>query len=295
MRGSFAPEFLELPEEITVTAMRTHQKYLPVRGPAGLLPHFLAVMDNTEDRKGFIAKGSEWVLNARLADARFFFETDVQERLEARLPQLSRLTFQDKLGDYRQKTSRIQELAEEIARAGRPRGSRRGGAHGGAALQGGPDDARRQGVHGPAGRHGRHLRPPRAAIPDAVWKAIYDQYRPASAIRRSAARGLGRDPLARRPVRLARGLFRIGLVPTGSKDPYGLRRAALGVVAIAIARNWRMDWRPVARKALSLLPGGARAGRRRADARGARPLLRRADAQPARAARPHATTRSRRS
>ena len=84
VRGSFAPEFLELPEEITVTAMRTHQKYVPVRGPGGLLPHFVAVMDNSEDRKGFIAKGSEWVLNARLADARFFFEADVQERLEAR-------------------------------------------------------------------------------------------------------------------------------------------------------------------------------------------------------------------
>ena len=114
--------------------MRTHQKYLPVRGPAGLLPHFIAVMDNAEDRKGFIAKGSEWVLNARLADARFFFEADVQERLEARLPQLSRLTFQDKLGDYRQKTSRIQDLAEAIARLDGPRGPRRDGAHGGACC-----------------------------------------------------------------------------------------------------------------------------------------------------------------
>ena len=71
--------------------MRTHQKYLPVRGPDGLLPHFIAVMDNAEDRKGFIAKGNEWVLNARLADARFFFEEDVRKRLESRLPQLARL------------------------------------------------------------------------------------------------------------------------------------------------------------------------------------------------------------
>src|SRR6187455_307027 len=96
--------------------MRTHQKFLPVRGPAGLLPHFIAVMDNSEDRKGFIAKGSEWVLNARLADARFFFEEDVRRPLEGRVEQLSRLTFQDKLGDYRQKTARIQDLVEEIAR-----------------------------------------------------------------------------------------------------------------------------------------------------------------------------------
>ena len=115
MRGSFADEFLELPEEITVTAMRTHQKFLPVRGPGGLLPHFLAVMDNDDDRKGFIAKGCEWVLNARLADARFFFDEDAKKSLETRLPELERLTFQDKLGSYRQKTARIQELVEVIA------------------------------------------------------------------------------------------------------------------------------------------------------------------------------------
>ena len=115
VRGSFAPEFLEIPEEITTTAMRIHQKYLPVRGPAGLLPHFVAVMDNAADPRGLIAKGNEWVLNARLADARFFYEADVRQSLESRLPDLSRLTFQDRLGDYRQKTGRLQELAETIA------------------------------------------------------------------------------------------------------------------------------------------------------------------------------------
>ena len=149
VRGSFAPEFLELPEEITVTAMRVHQKFLPVRGPAGLLPHFIAVMDNSEDRKGFIAKGSEWVLNARLADARFFFEEDVKERLEDKLPRLSRLTFQDRLGDYRQKSDRISALSAEIAEAvGRP-DLAAVGLGGGPALQGGPDDAGRPRVHRP--------------------------------------------------------------------------------------------------------------------------------------------------
>jgi glycyl-tRNA synthetase beta chain len=253
VRGSFAPEFLELPEEITVTAMRTHQKYVPVRGPSGLLPHFIAVMDNTEDRKGFIAKGSEWVLNARLADARFFFEADVQERLEARLPQLSRLTFQDKLGDYRQKTARIQDLAEEIARlTGRAdlvESVRT------AALLSKADLTTLvvkeftdlQGVMG--GIYARRER-----YPDAVWKAIYDQYRPSSGSDDPPREASGAIlSLADRFDSLC-GLFRIGLVPTGSKDPYGLRRAALGAVAIAISRNWRTDWRPIARKALSLLP-----------------------------------------
>jgi glycyl-tRNA synthetase beta chain len=255
VRGSFAPEFLELPEEITVTAMRTHQKYVPVRGPSGLLPHFIAVMDNTDDRKGFIAKGSEWVLNARLADARFFFEADVHERLEARLPQLARLTFQDKLGDYRQKTGRIQDLAEEIAkltgRADLVEAVRT------AALLSKADlntlvvkeFTDLQGVMG-----GIYAR--REQYPDAVWKAIYDQYRPASGSDDPPREASGAIlSLADRFDTLC-GLFRIGLVPTGSRDPYGLRRAALGIVAIAIARNWRKDWRPIARKALSLFPAG---------------------------------------
>jgi glycyl-tRNA synthetase beta chain len=255
VRGSFAPEFLELPEEITVTAMRTHQKYVPVRGPSGLLPHFIAVMDNTDDRKGFIAKGSEWVLNARLADARFFFEADVHERLEERLPQLSRLTFQDKLGDYRQKTGRIQDLAEEIARlVGRADlvESVRS-----AALLSKADlntlvvkeFTDLQGIMG--GVYARRER-----YPDAVWKAIYDQYRPASGSDDPPREASGAIlSLADRFDSLC-GLLRIGLVPTGSRDPYGLRRAALGIVSIAIARNWRKDWRPIVRKALSLFPAG---------------------------------------
>ena len=253
VRGAFAPEFLELPEEITVTAMRTHQKYVPVRGPAGLLPHFIAVMDNADDRKGFIAKGSEWVLNARLADARFFFEADVQERLEARVPALQRLTFQDRLGDYRQKTRRLEELGEEIARlVGRADLVE---AVRSAAFLSKADLTTLvvkeftdlQGIMGGIyARRERH--------PDAVWKAIYDQYRPASGADDPPREASGAIlSLADRFDSLC-SLFRIGLVPTGSKDPYGLRRAALGAVSIAMARNWRTDWRPIARKALSLLP-----------------------------------------
>ncbi len=253
VRGAFASEFLDLPEEITITAMRTHQKYLPVRGPSGLLPHFIAVMDNDEDRQGLVAKGSEWVLNARLADARFFFEADVHERLEARLPLLSRLTFQDKLGDYRQKTSRIQDVAEEIAklvgRADLVETVRT------AALLSKADldtlvvkeFTDLQGVMG--GIYARRER-----YPDAVWKAVYDQYRPASGTDDPPREASGAIlSLADRFDSLC-GLFRVGLVPTGSKDPYGLRRAALGVVSIAIARNWRTDWRPIVRKGLSLFP-----------------------------------------
>ena len=254
VRGSFAPEFLELPEEITTTAMRTHQKYLPVRGPAGLLPHFVAVMDNAEDRRGLIAKGNEWVLNARLADARFFFEEDRRQTLVSRLPELSRLSFQDRLGDYRQKTERVEGLAGTIAHVvERPDLAE---AVTSAARLSKVDLTTRmvreftdlQGVVG--GIYARL-----EGHPEPVWRSIYDQYRPA---------GGGAEPprdasgailsLADRFDTLA-GLFRLGMVPTGSRDPYGLRRAAVGIVAIVTGRAWRLDWKPVARQALAQYPG----------------------------------------
>ena len=262
VRGSFDPEFLELPEEITTTAMRTHQKYLPVRGSTGLLPHFVAVMDNASDSRGFIAKGNEWVLNARLADARFFFEEDVKQKLESRLPLLERLTFQEKLGDYGKKTDRLAALAPVIARAvGRPELAESVAS---AARLSKVDLTTLmvkeftdlQGVVG-----GIYAR--REGCPDPVWKAIYDHYRPGSAsddLPREAAGAI--LSLADRLDALA-GLFRIGLTPTGSKDPYGLRRAAFGVVAIAVGRRWSLEWSPVARAAMDLYP--AEVGGRPAD------------------------------
>jgi glycyl-tRNA synthetase beta chain len=253
VRGSFAPEFLELPEEITTTAMRTHQKYLPVRGPAGLLPHFVAVMDNAEDRRGLIAKGNEWVLNARLADARFFFEEDRRQTLESRLPELSRLSFQDRLGDYRQKTERVEQLAATIAHVvGRPELAEPVAL---AARLSKVDLTTRmvreftdlQGVVG--GIYARL-----EGHPEVVWRSIYDQYRPAGGAAEPPREAAGAIlSLADRFDSLA-GLFRMGLVPTGSRDPYGLRRAAVGVVAIVTGRAWRLDWKPVARQALSQYP-----------------------------------------
>jgi glycyl-tRNA synthetase beta chain len=218
------------------------------------MPHFLAVMDNTEDRRGFIAKGNEWVLNARLADARFFFEEDTRKSLESRLPELETLTFQDRLGDYLGKTRRLAKLSETIARAV-GRSDLVEGVVAAARLSKTDLTTRMvkeftdlQGVVG-----GIYAR--REGQPDTIWKAIYDHYRPLSGSDDPPREATGAIlALADRFDTLC-GLFGVGLVPTGSKDPYGLRRAAYGAVVIVVSRRWRLDWKPVARQALSLYEG----------------------------------------
>ena len=253
VRGAFAPEFLELPEEITVTVMRTHQKYLPVRGPSGLLPYFIAVMDNDADRKGLIAKGNEWVLNARLADARFFFDEDTSQTLESRVPDLARLTFQDRLGDYLQKTGRVEKLCETIAHlVGRPdlvdpvsKAARLSKTDLTTRMVREFTDL--QGIVG-----GIYAR--REGLSEAVWRSIYDQYRPAGGADEPPREAAGAVLAVADRFDTLAGLFRLGLVPTGSRDPYGLRRAAFGIVSIATGRQWRLDWKPVARQALAQYP-----------------------------------------
>ncbi len=251
-RGTFAPDYLELPEEILVTTLRHHQKTLPIRNAEGkLLGSFLAVCDQASDPKGFIRQGNEWVVNARFADARFFYDDDGKTRLEDRLGKLGALTFQEKLGDYLRKTGRIQELAERLsARLGK------------SELAGSVVKAARllktdlvtgmvgefpelQGIVG-----GLYAR--REGEAEPICQALYDHYKPASfedSIPRGDVGGI--VALADRLDTLT-GLFGLGLVPTGSKDPYALRRAALGVVKILVEKKWRLDLPVACSDALAL-------------------------------------------
>jgi glycyl-tRNA synthetase beta chain len=253
VRGAFDESFLTLPEEILVTSMREHQKMLPVRKDGALAPYFLAVADHTGDPQGHIARGNEWVLNARFADARFFWEDDAKTPLEDRLAKLSSLQFQEKLGDYLRKTGRIQELAERLA------ARLNLGEHVPAIVRAArllksdlvTDMVREfpdlQGVVG-----GLYAR--REGAAEEVWQAIYDQYRPASAEDASPRGEVGGVVGIADRLDTLTGLFGLGLVATGSKDPYALRRAALGVVKILLDRKWRLDL-PVACSDALLLHG----------------------------------------
>ncbi|MGA2271217.1 MAG: glycine--tRNA ligase subunit beta [Bryobacteraceae bacterium] len=225
--GSFDPQFLELPEEVLITVMRHHQKYFSVEDAQGkLAPQFVAVMNIDADPEGIVRRGHERVLRARFNDARFFWETDQKKKLADRLPDLAHVTFQAKLGSYRDKTKRIMALVKELG--GKPlavRAARLCKCDLTTELV--KELTELQGVVG--GLYAR-AQGERAE----VWQAIYDHYKPESmedAIPRNLA---GRYVSLADKLDTLRGCFRVGLIPTGSRDPFALRRAAQGVVKIIV-------------------------------------------------------------
>jgi glycyl-tRNA synthetase beta chain len=225
--GGFDPQFLELPEEVLVTVMRHHQKYFSVEDAEGkLAPQFATVMNIDADPQGFVRRGNERVLRARFNDARFFWETDQKKKLADRLPDLAHVTFQAKLGSYRDKTRRIMALVKELG--GKPaavRAARLSKCDLSTELV--KEFTELQGVVGGLYARAQGERP-------EVWQAIYDHYKPESmedAIPRHLA---GRQVSLADKLDTLRGCFRVGLIPTGSRDPFGLRRAAQGVVRILV-------------------------------------------------------------
>src|ERR1017187_3176881 len=241
--GSFDPEFLALADEVLVTVMRDHQKYFALEDASGrLLPHFLAVLNTDGDPDGLIRHGNERVLRARFNDARFFWETDQKIPLRQRVEMLKAVTFQKDLGSYFDKTMRVQKLGSLISEALRSAGSSvRPGVVYKAALLAKTDLTTElvkeftelQGIVGGLYAKVQQLDPilP-AATAEAIGDAIYDQYKPESmddSVPRSVEGAV--LAIADKADSIA-GMFALGLQPTGSKDPFALRRAANGIVKI---------------------------------------------------------------
>jgi glycyl-tRNA synthetase beta chain len=227
IRGNFDPDFLALPEEVLVTVMRHHQKYFSVEDAAGnLAPEFVAVMNIPSDTEGFVKSGNERVLRARFNDARFFWETDRKKTLGARKADLAHVTFQAKLGSYLEKTERTMELVRQLG--GEPDAVRAAElAKCDLTTELVKEFTELQGVVG-----GLYARAD--GEPEAVWQAIYDHYKPVG-MEDSIPRGeAGRLVALADKLDTLRGCFAVGLVPTGSRDPFALRRAAQGVVKILV-------------------------------------------------------------
>jgi len=241
--GNFDPEFMELPEEVLVTVMRDHQKYFAVEDAGGkLLPHFLAVLNTDGDPQGIIRHGHERVLRARFNDARFFWQTDQKHPLRERTTWLKHVTFQKDLGSYYDKTLRVQRLCSWLCEIIRQSGMaiRPGVVHKAAYLAKTDlttelvkEFTELQGIVG--GLYAR-VQELDADVPDStrqlIAQAIYDQYKPES-MEDAVPRTIEGAVLAiADKADIIAGMFALGLQPSGSKDPFALRRQANGIVKI---------------------------------------------------------------
>ena len=235
--GDFEAEYLALPEEVLVTVMRDHQKYFAVEGADGkLLPHFLAVMNIQVDAEGeaIIRHGNARVLRARFKDARFFWEVDQKTPLAERVESLKAVTFQKQLGSYYWKTEENLRVAKALAAAVKAGGV----AFEEAALLKAVELAKTdlttelvkeftelQGVIG-------GLYAKAQGLGEKVGDAIYAQYMPASIEDAIPAKAEGQLLGLADRIQTITAMFGIGSAPTGSKDPFALRRAANAIVKI---------------------------------------------------------------
>ncbi len=228
--GEFPANFLELPKEVLVTSLKEHQKSFCIENEKGeLLPFFLTAANRADDPSGFVKAGNEWVLKARLYDARFFYAEDRKTKLEARLEKLKSLTFQRELGSYHEKAMRMAALAELLARslqmdeAKSKEAGRLAKADLRTLMVG--EFPELQGIMG-----GEYLRHEGAS--DAVWQAVKEHYRPAGQDDEIPSTDPGCVIALADKLDTVVGCFAVGIAPTGSKDPLALRRAGLGVVRI---------------------------------------------------------------
>jgi glycyl-tRNA synthetase beta chain len=250
--GEFDPQFLALPEEVLVTVMRDHQKYFAVEDADGkLLPYFLAVLNTDGDPQGLIRHGNERVLRARFNDARFFWQTDQKISLLERLDSLRNVTFQKDLGSYFDKTKRVQRLCSWLSEILKQNGVtiRPGVVHKAVCMSKTDlttelvkEFTELQGIVGGLYARAQQLDP---SLPEAtrlaIADAIYDQYKPESTdddVPRSVegsvlSIGDKADTIA--------GMFALGLVPSGSKDPFALRRQANGIVKVIAEKKFPLQ------------------------------------------------------
>lgn len=240
--GTFDEEFLTLPEEVLTTTMIHHQHFFPLVNDQGRLqPVFLAVLNMEGDRPELIARNLERVLAARLRDARFFYDADRRHPLEQYVAKLETVLFHNQLGTYASKAERIAQLAAAIARdvlrAGSPDLARTAGrlAKADLATEMVREMTDLQGTMG--GLYARE-----DGHPEEIWKAIYYHYLPAGVDPDAppTRQQLGNAAATWAAVSMADrldsivGMFAAGERPTGSRDPYGLRRAAHGLVRILL-------------------------------------------------------------
>ncbi len=235
--GSFSPEYLSLPQEVLITSMMTHQKYFPVVGQdQGLLPHFITV-NNTQPRDpALVRRGNEKVIRARLSDANFFFQEDRKISLDERVDGLKQVVFHTKLGTSFEKVIRFQELAVEIANRINP--ALKENVSRVAWLAKADLDTQMVGefseLQGIMGREYALL----SGENPVIAKAIYEHYLPIAAGGALPETDEGSIVSIADKLDTITGFFGVNLIPSGTADPYALRRQAIGILNIILNRHY---------------------------------------------------------
>jgi glycyl-tRNA synthetase beta chain len=246
MLGSFDARFLHLPREILITVMRDHQRYFALEDAAGnLRPHFVATLNMDSDEKGLIRQGHERVLTARFRDAEFFWNADQKVPLRDRIPLLDKVTYQAKLGSYGDKVLRMREIAEAISVTLESSGCLKPGQAEQVSravdlckcdltAQMVQEFTELQGIVG-------GLYAKAQGEPEEVSTAIYDHYLPLGVEGSSPRTLVGALVSLADKVDTVVGGFVAGLEPTGSRDPFALRRAGNGIIRILAEFNIPID------------------------------------------------------
>ena len=251
--GTFDPSFLSIPQDVLITSMREHQRYFPVLDAAGkLLPFFVTVRNGNAESLDVIAKGNEKVLRARLSDAKFFYQEDQKLKIADALAKLENIVYHEELGSIGDKVRRIRQIADALA-------LKLGLSQSTAAevsrtaeickfdlvtqmvyefpeLQGtmGEDYARKAGE------------------PESVAKAIFEHYQPRFAGEAVPASEAGYVVSLADKIDTIVGCFSIGIIPTGSQDPYALRRQAAGIVQIVLEHKLSISLQEIFETALQV-------------------------------------------
>lgn len=250
--GAFETRFLALPKEVLITVMQSHQRYFPVLDPEGRLkPCFIAIANLDSKRPEVVRAGNERVIRPRLTDAEFFWHQDLKIPLENHLEKLAGQIFQQKLGTLLDKTHRLEKLAAILAEwlaadvTKAKRAARLSKTDLATAMVG--EFPELQGVMG------YHYALSQGEDPE-VAAALDEQYRPRHAGAPLPETVTGQILALADKLDTLVGIFSIGLVPTGTKDPYALRRAAFGIIRIVLEKCLDLDLKALLTQAAELYP-----------------------------------------
>lgn len=252
LAGAFEPRFLELPREVLISTLQHHQRYFPVEGAGGnLLAHFITVSNIESRDPSKVRAGNERVVRPRLSDAAFFWGLDRRQPLAARLPALDAVTFQAKLGSVGDKVRRVAKLAGEIARLtdSDARLATRAAELAKCDLLSSMVGEFPE-LQGIMGRYYATA----DGEPAEVATAIDEHYMPRGAGGELPATRTGTAVALADKLDTLAGIFAIGQKPTGTKDPFGLRRAAIGVLRILIEKKLDLDLRQLVRDVVAQQP-----------------------------------------